>query len=187
MLAALSPASQRWKWLFMLKDCCRFGVYAAETISLATQTGVIRSVDSPSTVFLTALVNIELNSLLCKTLMTSHNIFTWLHSSCVKATTISWKLRNLINYDSLLFASDGIVLVALIQACYYLCGMDPDFVPNGNIYLIHSSKKLGYHILILSETSVTKALRDLLYFTRYSSFFRTAHASSLFSSICLEK
>lgn len=59
----------------MLKDWCRLGVYAAETISLATQAGVIRSVDSPSTGFLTALVNIELNSLLRKPLMTLRQHF----------------------------------------------------------------------------------------------------------------
>lgn len=101
MLAASAHKAQRWEWLFVLKDQSHFGVYAAETISLATQTGAIRSVDSPSTVFLTALVNIELNLLLRKPLMTSDNIFTWLHSSCVKATTMSWKLRNLINNESL--------------------------------------------------------------------------------------
>lgn len=120
MLGASSRAAQRWKWLFVLKDWCRFGVCAAETISLAKQTGVIRSVDSPSTLFLTALVNIELNSLLRKPLMTSDSIFTWLHSSCLKATAMSWKLRNLINNESLHFSSDGIVLLALIQACYHL-------------------------------------------------------------------
>lgn len=120
MLGASSRAAQRWKWLFVLKDWCWFGVYAAETISLATKTGVIRSVDSPSTLFLTALVNIELNSLLHKPLMTSDSIFTWLHSSCLKATAMSWKLRNLINNESLHFSSDVIVLLALIQACYHL-------------------------------------------------------------------
>lgn len=64
-------------------------VQSVETISLATENGVIRSVDSPSTVFLSALVNIEMNPLLRKALMTSNNIFTWLHSSCVKATKMS--------------------------------------------------------------------------------------------------
>lgn len=66
---------------------------------IATRTTVIRSVDLPSTVFLTALVNIELNSLLRKPLVTSDNIFIGLHSSWGKATTMSWKLWNLASDD----------------------------------------------------------------------------------------
>lgn len=180
----------------MLKDWCGFGVYAAETISLATQTGVIRSVDSLSTVFLTALVNIELNSLLPKPLMTSDKIFTWLHSSCVEATTMSWKLRNLISYESLQFASDG----TLIQAFYYLnmwCGSRFctwwKHVPDSQQYKVTTfwfflrsvwRRRSGSYSV---GTRAGLVNREVTHFTRYSSVLRTAHASSFFSSLCLEK
>lgn len=79
----------------------------------------IRSVDSLSTVFKSALVKMTLNSLLCKP-RDPRQHFHVAAFQLQKSYGVMKALQNIINYESLHFSSVGITIPPLILPCFDL-------------------------------------------------------------------